>query len=66
MSNIFSKSELNGTAADDRVFWMGMRQVALNVVDIIERRLEFDDSKRTAYLRKANSRNVTPATVDAS
>lgn len=68
MSDFFSKSKLNGSPTDDRdrAFWMGVRQVALNLVDIIERHLEFDDHKRTSYLRKLNAPRSTSQTLPES
>lgn len=54
MTEMFLKSKSNGPLVErDRVFLMGVRQVALNLVDLVERRLDFEDSKRTSCLRKA-------------
>ncbi len=58
MTDMFLKSKLNGILTErDRVFLMGVRQVALNLVDLVERRLDFEDSKRTSCLRKASRGN---------
>lgn len=54
MNDMFLKTKLNGVLTErDRAFLMGIRQVALNLVDLVERRLDFEDAKRTSCLRKA-------------